>query len=115
MAVGLYTDVHISAAVIRALRLRGVDVLTSVEDQTRRFPDQKLLDRATDLERILYTQDDDLVREAMSRIRNGIHFSGVVYSHQLRSPVGQCVADLEIIAKITDPDQLSGLLEYIPY
>ncbi len=115
MAVGLYTDVHISSAVITSLRLRGVDVLTSVEDETRRFHDQKLLDRATELGRILYTQDDDLVKEAMSRIRNGLHFSGVVYSHQLRSPAGRCVADLEIIAKITDPEHLSGLLEYIPY
>lgn len=115
MAVGIYTDVHISGAVITGLRLRGVDVLTSAEDETRRFHDPKLLDRATELGRILYTQDDDLVKEAMRRLRAGIHFSGVVYSHQLRSPIGQCIEDLEIIAKIHDPEDLAGMLEHIPF
>jgi predicted nuclease of predicted toxin-antitoxin system len=112
MAVGLYTDVHISRALISALRRRGVDVLSSVEDDTRRFQDTKLLDRATELGRILYTQDDDL---AVRRIRAGVHFSGVIYSHQLRSPVGKCVQDLEIIAKTIEPEDLAGILEFIPY
>lgn len=115
MAVGIYTDVHISGAIITALRSREVDVLTSVEDGSRRFQDPNLLDRATELGRILYTHDDDLVKEAMRRIQAGIPFSGVVYSHQLRSPIAQCIEDLEIIAKITDSEELNGLLAYIPY
>ncbi len=55
MAVGIYMDVHISSAVIDGLRDRGVVVLTAHEDGARRFRDSKLLDRATELEMVLYT------------------------------------------------------------
>ena len=99
MAVGIYMDVHIPRAIANGLRLRGVDVLTAQEDNTITLPDTKLLDRATELGRILYSQDDDLLIEANYRLQNKIEFSGVIYSHQLSSPIGLCVEDLEIIAK----------------
>jgi hypothetical protein len=41
-------DVHVPAAIARALRIRGVDVLTSQEDGTRTLTDASLLDRATE-------------------------------------------------------------------
>ena len=48
-------DVHISAAITEGLRLRGVDVLTAQEDGARRLPDPALLNRATELGRVLFT------------------------------------------------------------
>jgi predicted nuclease of predicted toxin-antitoxin system len=56
-------DVHIPRAVSTALRLRGIDVLTAQQDGAERWEDDALLMRATALERILVTQDDDLLRE----------------------------------------------------
>jgi hypothetical protein len=47
MALRLYMDVHVPAAITDGLTRRGTDVLTSQEDQSREFDDEKLLDRAT--------------------------------------------------------------------
>ena len=58
MAVGIYMDVHIPRAVTNGLRLRGVDVLTAQEDGTITMTDSELLDRASELNRILYSQDE---------------------------------------------------------
>jgi hypothetical protein len=74
-----------------------------------------ILDRSTELNRILYSQDDDLLAEAHSRLTNGIEFSGVVYSHQLYSPIGRCIEDLEIIAKSLEIDDLANRIEFIPF
>jgi hypothetical protein len=63
-----------------------VDVITAQEDGSARLDDPPLLDRATELNRPLYTQDDDLLTEARRRQTTGELFSGVIYSHQLRSP-----------------------------
>jgi hypothetical protein len=115
MPVGIYTDVNVTGAIVASLRRRGLDVLTSAEDGTRRFPDKKLLDRATELGRILYTHDDDLVKEAVRRLPTGKPFSGVVYSHQLRSPVDRCCEDIQLIADSLGPDELNGVLEFIPF
>ncbi len=67
MSVRLYMDGHVSRAVTEGLRLRGVDVLTAQEDGAGGLADPALLDRATELERVLFTQDDDLLREAKWR------------------------------------------------
>ena len=115
MAIGLYMDVHIPRAIINGLRLRGVDVLTAQEDETITLPDSALLDRATELGRLLYSQDDDLLVEAHSRLTENIEFSGVVYSHQLKSPIGKCIEDLEIIAKSFDANETANLIEFIPF
>ena len=41
------------------------------------------LQRATDLGRVLVSQDEDLLREAVRRLRESKDFSGLVYAHQL--------------------------------
>lgn len=115
MAVGLYTDVHIPRSITNGLRLRGVDVLTAQEDGTITLTDPQLLDRATELGRILYSQDDDLLVEAHYRLQNNIKFSGVIYSHQLSSPIGRCVEDLEIIAKSLMLEDIENRIEFIPF
>ncbi len=95
--------------------LRGVDVLTAQEDGTITLPDPKLLDRATELGRILYSQDDDLLIEAHYRLQKNIQFSGVIYSHQLSGPIGRCIEDLEIIAKSLTPEDIANRIEFIPF
>jgi len=57
VSLPLYMDVHVPAAITQGLRRRGVDVLTSQEDGTRRASDDELLARATQLARILVSQD----------------------------------------------------------
>lgn len=60
-------DVHVPRAVTNGLRRRGVDVLTAQEDGAATLDDRALLDRATALNRPLYTHDDDLLIEAHRR------------------------------------------------
>ena len=114
MSVGLYMDVHVPAAITEGLRLRGVDVLTAQEDGRRRLPDQALLDRATALGRVLFTQDGDLLREAAERQRQGVVFAGVVYGHQLKVTLRQCISDLELIANVNEPEDCVNWVEYLP-
>ena len=114
MSLSLYTDVHVPRAITNGLRRRGVDVLTAQEDGKAELDDPALLDRAAELNRPLYTHDDDLLAEARRRQQAGETFAGVIYSHQLRSPVGRCVDDLELIAKTFDPADLANRVEFIP-
>jgi hypothetical protein len=51
-------------------------VLTAQLDGTTRLDDAALLDRASALGRVLFSQDDDLLAEATKRQRSGQHFGG---------------------------------------
>jgi len=74
MSVGLYMDHHVHREITAALRRRGVDVLTSAEDDTATIADPALLDRATALGRVLFSQDRDLLIEARRRQAAGIPY-----------------------------------------
>jgi hypothetical protein len=89
-------------------------VLTAQEDGSRRLLDSALLDRSTELGRILFTQDDDLLGEAAKRQRSGESFTGVIYAHQTNVTIGQCVDDLELIAKTFDAEEWVNRVEYLP-
>lgn len=63
MSLGLYMDVHVPRPITRGLRRRGVDVLTAQDDGAARLPDAELLGRAREQGRLLFSQDEDLLRK----------------------------------------------------
>ena len=107
-------DVHVRRAVTEALRLRGVDVITAQEDDANRLKDPELLNRATSLGRALFSQDEDLLREAKRRQQTGESFAGVVYAHQLNVTVAGCIEDLELIATSSDLDDWLNQVVFLP-
>jgi hypothetical protein len=107
-------DHHVRRAITNGLRLRGVDVLTAQEDGAATLPDPQLLDRATALGRVLFSQDRDLLREAARRQDAGEPFAGVAFAEQLAITIGQCIRDLELIAKVYEPEDIAGRVEYLP-
>jgi hypothetical protein len=114
MALAFYMDQHVPRAITVGLRLRGIDVVTAFEDGSSTFPDRALLDRASELNRVLFTQDDDLLIEATRRQRENVPFHGVIYAHQLRVPIGICIRDLELIATVGDPQDLVNNFMFLP-
>jgi hypothetical protein len=107
-------DVRVRWAITDGLRRRGIDVVTAQEDGSARLEDPPLLDRVTELGRVLFSQDDDLLREATRRQATGERFSGVIYSHQLRFTIGQAIRDLEMMAEVYEPADMENRVEYLP-
>lgn len=111
----LYTDECVRGPIIRGLRRRGIDVLTAVEDGMDNTPDPLVLDRATELGRLLYAEDRDMLREAERRQTEGTSFLGVVYAHPLRVSIGKCVECLEVIATLGTLEEFVNRVEYLSF
>ena len=111
--LALYMDHHVHAGITKALRARGVDVLTAYEDAHHEVDDAVLLGRARTLGRLLFSQDEDLLREATSRQRAGIPFAGVIYAHQ-SVPIGQIINDLELIVQAGRVEDALNDVIYVP-
>lgn len=61
MSVAFYFDHHVPAAVADGLWQHGVDVLTDDDDGAAGWSDDRILDRAAELDRAVYTQDRDFL------------------------------------------------------
>ena len=114
MSVAVYMDVHVPWAITQQLRRRGVEVLTSDEDDSTELEDADLLERCHELGRLIFTQDIRFKALAESWQHDGRPFSGLLFGHQLGGTIGQYVRDLQLIANATDPTDWINVVEHLP-
>lgn len=114
MPLPIYMDVHVPFAITAGLRRRGVHVLTSQDDESILFPDDQLLERATELNRVLFSQDDDMLALASQWQHEGKTSSGVIYGHQLSAGIATLVNDLELVLKCCAVDEVRNAVIYLP-
>lgn len=106
--IRFYTDEHVSKAVIRALRRRGVDVLTAPKAGLLGANDDVHLAKANTERRVLFSQDDDFLRLHAA----GIQHAGIAYAPQGTS-IGDQIRGLMLIFQVLDADDMQGHVEYI--
>src|SRR3972149_3137555 len=106
-------DHHVPEAVTLALRRRGIDVITALEDGRERADDEELLNRASQLDRILYTQDQDYLGIADRRRKEGRSFSGIVYAHQQSLSLGKAIADLELVVQVLEAEHMKNQVQFL--
>lgn len=83
-----YMDHHIHRSITEGLRHRGIDVLTAFEDGKEQDDDDVLFERANALNRILVSQDDDVLKIATRWQRTSREFAGVAYAIQQHIDIG---------------------------
>lgn len=106
--IKFYVDEHVSRAVVRGLRQRGVDVLTLVEADMLGASDEEHLTLALNENRVIFTQDDDFLRMHAS----GRSHAGIVYAPQQTS-IGEVIRGLMIIYQILSTEEMRGQVEFL--
>lgn len=106
--IRLYTDEHVSRALIRGLRERGVDVLSVPEADMIEAPDEAHLALALREGRVLFTQDADFLRLAAA----GVPHAGIIYAKQQTS-LGTIIRGLMLIHQVLSSEEMSGRVEYL--
>jgi len=106
-------DVHIPGAITEGLRRRQLNIVTCQEDGTREHSDESLLERALELGRVLFSQDQDLLRIARQWQTAGRSFTGLIFSSQHVS-IGKLVSDLELVAYCCTKEEVANNVLYLP-
>ena len=104
--IRFYTDEHVSRAVIRGLRQRGVNVMSVPEAKMMGASDKEHLTFALAERRVLFTQDADFLRLAAS----GMNHYGIVYTQQGKS-IGEIIRGLMLIYQILEAEDMVNLVE----
>ena len=106
--IAFYADEHSPRAVIRGLRVRGVEVLTVTDAGTLTGADAEHLERARIEGMVLVTQDTDFL---------ALHAAGaphcrIVYTAQGTS-VGDIIRGLMLIFEVLGPHEMIQQLEFL--
>jgi predicted nuclease of predicted toxin-antitoxin system len=78
VTLALYVDAHVPFAITQGLRQRGVDVLTAQEDDADTLDDPQLLERAGELNRVVFSFDQDFSQLTGQWQSSGRSFAGVI-------------------------------------
>jgi len=97
VSLAFYLDHHVPTARADGLRQLQVDVLTVAEDGKADWGDDRLLERALELGRVVFTQDRDFLVLAARWQQSRRKFAGMVYGHQLRVTIGGAVRDIALM------------------
>lgn len=114
MTVRFYMDEHVPWPITKGLRDRGVDVLTVQEDDHEMAEDDVVLDRATELGRVLFTWDKDFCSIASGKHAAGEPFSGVITTTPRSASYRQCIESLKLISQCCEPDELASKVSWLP-
>ncbi|MEK6259132.1 MAG: DUF5615 family PIN-like protein [Planctomycetota bacterium] len=106
--VKFYTDEHVSRAVVRGLRERGVDVVTVPESGMLGESDEAHLTWAHREGRVVFSQDQDFLRLHAA----GVEHSGIAFIRQEAS-VGEVIRGLMLIHQLLDADDMLGHVEFL--
>lgn len=114
MSWPLYMDQHVPWPVTAGLRQRGVDVLTAQEDHRSELDDAVLLSHATDLHRLLFTQDRDFLSIAAEWLATNRRFFGIVFCPQQRLSHGELIDWLELVVSLLREEEIWDQVIYLP-
>jgi uncharacterized protein with PIN domain len=109
MSLPLLCDEHIPSSVIKGLRRRGVDVVSIQDLDLFSEEDEKIIDKAHEQERIIYTRDDDFLK-IHSR---GYSHRGIIYHHPLSYSIGEAIQKLEIFCQIVSCEEMKGKIKFL--
>jgi uncharacterized protein with PIN domain len=107
-AIRLYLDENLSPKIAEQLRLRGVDAVSARDLEVLGDEDIDHLERATHMERVLVTTDQDFLQLTAA----GIQHMGIIFGIQEDHSLGDWVKGLELICFVYEPDELRNNVEY---
>ena len=104
-----YTDEHISKAVVKGLRARGVDIVSCVDVGNRTASDVEHLNYAEGENRVVVTYDNDFLKLHEAGHPHG----GIAFSHRPLS-IGEMIGILLLMHEVFEDVDMRGKVEFIP-
>lgn len=109
MKIKYFTDEHIANAVVRGLRDRGIDVLSTFESGRAGLPDDHQLDFANDERRVIVTNDPDFLALHTA----GADHCGIAFVTRQSLSIGTILEFLTLIYEALDSAEMRNHVEFI--
>jgi hypothetical protein len=109
-------DENFNGRILRALQrqIPELDVVRAQDTRLLGADDPALLQFSADEKRVLLTHDQEtLVGHAWQRVRSGLAMPGVIVAPTHR-PIGQVIADLELLVLAGQPEDVEQQILFIP-
>ena len=108
--IRIYTDESVNVAIAEGLKRRGVTAWSAREVGNLGFTDREQLEYAIKERVVIFTHDDDFL--SMVAKSDQEHY-GVVYVHQQKLSVGECIRRLKNLAETRSVKDMKNRIEFL--
>lgn len=109
MPLSVLCDEHISHLIIGGLERLGIDAISIQRAGLRTSGDPLILVAARQLERVIYTYDDDFLQLNSE----GIPHLGILYHHSRKYSIGQAIDAVALACQVLAMEEMRNRVEYL--
>ena len=109
MALPILCDEHIPYAVIAGLQRQGIDAVSVQQRGLDATDDALIMAAARQLERVIYTGDDDYLNLNSS----GVQHLGILYHHPRKYSIGEAIAAVALACQALSMEEMRNRVEYL--
>ena len=111
--IRIYTDESVDVAIAHGLQRRGVDAFSARDRDKLGLTDEEQLFFANQEKATIFTHDDDFLRIAAKWNDEGKTHCGVIYCHQTKYGIGDCIRNLKILATVLSSEDMINHIEFL--
>lgn len=108
--IKIYADENVTIAIVEGLKRRGVEAWSAIEKGRLGLSDEEQLRYAVEEKATIFTHDDDFLGMAAE---SGIEHCGIIYVHQQRLSMGECIRRLKAIVETASPEEMHNRILFL--
>jgi len=90
------------------LKRRGVEAFSAKEIDKLGLTDEEQIEVATKKQAVIFTQDVDFLRIVIHK-----QHPGIIYVHQQKLTIGECIRRLKAIAETKSPEEMRNRIVFL--
>jgi len=106
--IKIYADESVNIAIVDGLKRRGVNAFSAKDLGKLGLTDEEQLKTAVQNQAVIFTHDVDFIRIATSK-----NHWGLIYVHQQKLAIGECIKRLKIIAETKTPKEMRNQIIFL--
>ena len=111
--IRIYTNESASVAIAEGLKRRGVDAFSARDAGNLGLTDEEQLIFAVKERVTVFTHDTDFLQIAAKWLDEGKNHQGIIYCHQNRYSIGECVRNLRMLTAMLSSENMVNHIEFI--
>jgi len=106
--IKIYADESVNVAIVEGLKRRGVEAFSPKDINKLGLTDEQQIEVATQNRAVIFTHDVDFLRIASQK-----EHPGIIYVHQQKLSVGECIRRLKTIVETKSPQEMRNRIIFL--
>jgi predicted nuclease of predicted toxin-antitoxin system len=106
--IKIYADESVNIAIVEGLKRRGVNAFSARDLGKLGQTDEEQLKTANQNQAVIFTHDVDFIKIAINK-----NHSGIIYVHQQKLTIGECIKRLKTVTETKTPQELQNQIIFL--